>query len=513
MEYPRKQKPDPKKFENSEINLKNFAQPAKKNRISLKKFTILLTLILTPTFFSPEIPFSTENFFIHTGHNGELAARTTGNRTGFRNTTTRKKRRRRKGTGKKYYVYYKVKKGDNLSRIAARFKTSTKVLTRLNRIKRNATLPIGKTLKVGLRKKRGKSNWKARPRYTEKHAWHTLSVGSALTRVLLPYNFRKPEATSLSFRGDRYRVKIYAHRFARGNAAYLEILPLKGKSFPRTYKFKAAFGRSYIPLTRESWGFKGLFALAPGLKPGKYNLGIRLTAPGYNRGKSYRVSIGNTKFTTFTRHIYLGDFDKKKRQKAKAAAKPLTQKERQAKAERVRKWKEKRRKRRELIRASTAYKKIVFAKNTGDKLNSALAHPRGLHKVTSPFFTKRRTVHYYKKGGKKRYKKPYERYHKGLDLRGMPGKPIYSMARGRVVCARRMYFEGNFVVIDHGNQIFSGYMHQSRMLVREGQMVSAGQLIGKSGSTGRVRGPHLHLSLWIRGVPVEPLSLLALPIR
>ena len=68
-------------------------------------------------------------------------------------------------------------------------------------------------------------------------------------------------------------------------------------------------------------------------------------------------------------------------------------------------------------------------------------------------------------------------------------------------------------MIDHGNGIFTGYMHLSKFEVREGDRVKAGQLIGESGATGRARGAHLHLNLWIRGTPVDPLSLLSLPVR
>ena len=63
------------------------------------------------------------------------------------------------------------------------------------------------------------------------------------------------------------------------------------------------------------------------------------------------------------------------------------------------------------------------------------------------------------------------------------------------------------------NGIISGYLHQSELLVKEGDRVVAGQLIGRTGNTGMVTGPHLHIFLSIHGTKADPLSLLSLPIR
>lgn len=76
-----------------------------------------------------------------------------------------------------------------------------------------------------------------------------------------------------------------------------------------------------------------------------------------------------------------------------------------------------------------------------------------------------------------------------------------------------MFWEGKHTILDHGDGIFSVYMHQSEMLVKAGQSVAAGALIGKTGATGAVTGPHLHIALYIRGQPVYPLGVLSLPLR
>lgn len=98
-------------------------------------------------------------------------------------------------------------------------------------------------------------------------------------------------------------------------------------------------------------------------------------------------------------------------------------------------------------------------------------------------------------------------YHRGLDLRGASGTPIRACADGRVVLCDDLYFSGRTVYLDHGQGVFTAYLHMSEQLVRNGQEVRKGQIIGKVGATGRVTGPHLHLSLIVQGqsVDVEPL--------
>lgn len=98
--------------------------------------------------------------------------------------------------------------------------------------------------------------------------------------------------------------------------------------------------------------------------------------------------------------------------------------------------------------------------------------------------------------------------HMGLDLRGATGTPIHACADGRVVLAEELYYAGNAVYVDHGFGVVTAYMHMSAFAVKEGDMVKAGDLLGKVGMTGRVTGPHLHLSLYVFGVSVDPLPLL-----
>ena len=94
--------------------------------------------------------------------------------------------------------------------------------------------------------------------------------------------------------------------------------------------------------------------------------------------------------------------------------------------------------------------------------------------------------------------------HTGLDFRAWLGTPLYAMAAGRVVLTGSFYYAGNAVLIDHGNGLVSLSAHMSKMLVREGDVVEAGQTIGLSGATGRVTGAHLHLGVFVQGQVVDP---------
>jgi murein DD-endopeptidase MepM/ murein hydrolase activator NlpD len=99
-----------------------------------------------------------------------------------------------------------------------------------------------------------------------------------------------------------------------------------------------------------------------------------------------------------------------------------------------------------------------------------------------------------------------ERLHAGTDFAGAPGTPILAPAAGRVVLAQALDIRGNATIIDHGWGVYSGYWHQSAQYVQVGDFVSAGQVIGAVGSTGRVTGAHLHWEIWVNGIPVDPMQ-------
>ena len=99
--------------------------------------------------------------------------------------------------------------------------------------------------------------------------------------------------------------------------------------------------------------------------------------------------------------------------------------------------------------------------------------------------------------------------HGGADFLSPAGTPIGAPNAGRIVVARSLYFSGNTVIIDHGLGLFSMLAHLSVIDVREGALVTPGQLVGLVGATGRVTGPHLHWAVRVGEARVDPLSLLA----
>ncbi|MBD2520202.1 M23 family metallopeptidase [Nostoc sp. FACHB-973] len=99
-------------------------------------------------------------------------------------------------------------------------------------------------------------------------------------------------------------------------------------------------------------------------------------------------------------------------------------------------------------------------------------------------------------------------YHRGLDYAGAAGSAVIAPAAGRVALVGKVSqgfrVHGNVVGIDHGQGVASIFMHLSRINVKEGDLVKAGQLIGAVGSTGASTGPHLHWGLYVNGLSVDP---------
>ncbi len=151
------------------------------------------------------------------------------------------------------------------------------------------------------------------------------------------------------------------------------------------------------------------------------------------------------------------------------------------------------------IAAERELKKKVFASSPAAerRWKGKFAPPAGAAE-TSPFGTRRV------------YNGKTNSIHQGLDFAAAIGTEIHAANSGTVVIARDMYFEGGCIVIDHGESIFTLYMHLSEFLVKEGVKVEKGQPIAKSGASGRVTGPHLHFAVQWQGAYLEPATLLRL---
>ena len=101
-------------------------------------------------------------------------------------------------------------------------------------------------------------------------------------------------------------------------------------------------------------------------------------------------------------------------------------------------------------------------------------------------------------------------YHSGTDFRAKVGTPLISSNDGIVVLVKDRFYSGGSVIIDHGHGVYMCYYHMSSFDVKVGDRVKKGEVIGLSGVSGRVTGPHLHFSARVSGIQVDPLQLIKL---
>jgi biotin carboxyl carrier protein len=106
----------------------------------------------------------------------------------------------------------------------------------------------------------------------------------------------------------------------------------------------------------------------------------------------------------------------------------------------------------------------------------------------------------------------FRSFHSGIDLRAKDPTEVLAANRGVVVLTGDHFFSGNFVIIDHGRRLFSFYAHLSAIKVKEGDAVEKGQVIAVSGNTGRITGPHLHWTIKVNSVNVDPVSVTEMKI-
>ncbi|MCP4671316.1 MAG: M23 family metallopeptidase [Desulfobacula sp.] len=97
-------------------------------------------------------------------------------------------------------------------------------------------------------------------------------------------------------------------------------------------------------------------------------------------------------------------------------------------------------------------------------------------------------------------------FHAGLDIANKTGTKLIATANGRISYASRKMYIGNLIIIDHGFGRVTKYGHLKEMLVKRGQKIKRGDVIGLIGNTGRSTGPHVHYEVRINGTPVNPLK-------
>lgn len=101
-------------------------------------------------------------------------------------------------------------------------------------------------------------------------------------------------------------------------------------------------------------------------------------------------------------------------------------------------------------------------------------------------------------------------YHSGTDFRAKVGTPIVASNDGVVTLVKDRFYSGGTVLINHGQGIYTCYFHMSKFDVKPNDKVKKGQILGLSGVSGRVTGPHLHFAVRINAVQVDPLQFIEL---
>jgi len=98
--------------------------------------------------------------------------------------------------------------------------------------------------------------------------------------------------------------------------------------------------------------------------------------------------------------------------------------------------------------------------------------------------------------------------HKGMDIAAGLGEPVQAPGDGVISATGDYFFNGNTVIVDHGQGFVTMYCHLDEIRVEKGQAVALGDVIGEVGATGRVTGPHLHFGTYLNGTAVDPAILL-----
>jgi murein DD-endopeptidase MepM/ murein hydrolase activator NlpD len=107
-------------------------------------------------------------------------------------------------------------------------------------------------------------------------------------------------------------------------------------------------------------------------------------------------------------------------------------------------------------------------------------------------------------GTKRFYNGKEGSFHNGLDIASERTSPIISPSKGKVILTGNYYYNGKFILLDHGKGLKSIFIHLDKILVKKGQIINKGDLIAKMGSTGKSTGPHLHWSLLLNKTYVDP---------
>jgi murein DD-endopeptidase MepM/ murein hydrolase activator NlpD len=140
-------------------------------------------------------------------------------------------------------------------------------------------------------------------------------------------------------------------------------------------------------------------------------------------------------------------------------------------------------------------------------LNALYSKSSPVKLFTTPFEAPMNSVLTSIYGKKRVFNKKKKTQHLGNDFRAKVGEPVKASNDGKVVLTDDLFFTGRVVIVDHGLNIFSVYAHLEEMHVKVDSMIKKGQVLGLSGATGRVSGPHLHWGVKINSQWIDGFSL------
>lgn len=255
-------------------------------------------------------------------------------------------------------------------------------------------------------------------------------------------------------------------------AAQGQAVELSVPNEPQLKSVQASWDQRQIPFVRDGKHWITIIGVDLAAKPGEHPLKItRDYADGHSRSKREQVVVAKKSFPTTRLTVAPGYVD--------LSAKDL----RRAQGES-----------REI--------RTIYAKLTPRR------YWKGAFRVPLPGVTGGRNF-----GRRRIFNGEPRAPHSGTDLHAKTGTPVHASNRGRVVLAKNLFFSGNAVFLDHGLGVYSVYLHLSKILVKPGMMVDKGQVLGLSGATGRVTGPHLHWGVRVLDARVDPFSLVKLEVN
>ena len=276
-----------------------------------------------------------------------------------------------------------------------------------------------------------------------------------------------PVPTSSTKAPKSWRIQWQPERLVNGSPLLFEVAPPAKLTALSAKWLEHQISLSY-DATRKSWF--GIAGVSLETRPGNYVLELKgTTARGSEISFTRKFSVGAGKYPSV----------------AVTVAKKFTEPS-QEQLER--------------IKQDKTVKQDVFSHTTTEREWAGKFRPPVDARISDVFGT-RRTFN-----GK------VQSMHQGLDYAVPQGTAVSAVNAGTVLLASPLYFEGNCVVLDHGQGLLTLYLHLSGLKVKAGQRVEAGEEIGVSGGTGRATGPHLHLAVRWQGVYLNPATLLSLKV-